>query len=181
MLPEEQQGGQELRVRAVYDSTGRLVGYQDPDANNIFILRDQGISRLHYDAEQGLITDSFDEAVAPFNLGFPSRGYSVNFKYKTARYKVWDAPPQDYNPQPGQALQVRIVIVDTDGVVHVIYRSFGEGQGWSQELEDKILGEGALNEQTGLFERYLMYPYATGFEVHKSYITMTVSLREVGP
>ena len=52
-----------LRVRAVRDQDGKLVGFQYPDQGGRFISRQDAIERMRYSIEAGEIQDSFGNSV----------------------------------------------------------------------------------------------------------------------
>lgn len=180
MLPPEGELEEGPRVRAVYTQYGRFVGFQDPDLGNVFLNRDEGLRRLRYDPEIGVVVDSFGEGVAVGAMKMPSGGYTFEFKYKSAEYIPWSAPPEEFQPRPGDTLQVRLVIIDPDGNVHVVYKSFGENQKWSAEVEAQMVGEAVSETRPGLLDVFFYSPPMSGIEMRKDYSVQRVSTRRVG-
>lgn len=120
------------RVRAVRDSRGRIIGFQDPDFGNRFISRSEAINRLKYDRGLEQIVDSFGNGVGIGSIAFPSRGEEVAFKTKNAIYTPLPTTPENFRPKPNQELIERIVVIDKDGNLHRFENSYGLGKRYDQ-------------------------------------------------
>jgi len=181
MFPSDGEPEEPGQVRVVYNpKTGKYL-FQDPEMGNIFIKRDEAVKRLRYNAEQGQLVDSFGNAVGVGSLGLPAAGYEFEFKYKTASYTPLTTPPQDFQPAPGTTLQLRLVIIDPDGNVHVVYKSFGENQKWDPETEQKMIGEAADEAVPGRKRVDIGSPPLEGLEVRKDYSVMKIATKKIGP
>jgi hypothetical protein len=173
VFPEEPIEGEGL-IRAVRDPrTGRYL-FQDPERGNIFIRRDEALRRLLYDAELEEFVDSFGNPVGVGSFGLPAAGYSHEFKYKTTQTVPLDVDPSDYQAAPGQTLQVRLVIVNPDGSISVVYKSFGENRPWDPETEQAMINEGVSETAPGQTTVKVGYDGLEGVEVLKSYSVLKV-------
>jgi hypothetical protein len=181
MFPEEEGTEREGRVRAVYTAKLRLIGFQDPDMGNIFIRRDEAVGRLRYDPELGQVVDSFGNPVDVGGMAFPAKGYSYEFKYKTAEYLPLTVNPEDFQAAPGTTLQLRLVIVDGEGNIHVLYKSFGENRSYDPDIEQQMIGEAVGAVVPGQKTVNINTPPMEGIEISKSYTVMRVSPKRLGP
>lgn len=181
MFPPETEPEELGQVRVVYNpKTGQYL-FQDPERGNIFIRRDEALRRLAYDAESRQVVDSFGNPVGVGSMGIPAAGSTFEFKYKDASYMPLTVDPHDFQPAPGTTLQVRLVIIDENGNVQVVYKSFGENQKWSQEVEQKMIGEAVDEAIPGRKRVDIGSPPLEGVEVRKDYSVMKVSTRPIGP
>jgi hypothetical protein len=169
------------RVKANFGGGGDFIGFTDPDKEDAPLAHDEGISRLSADPDSGLIFDSLGNEVGVGAMAFPEAGAAFDFKYKAAEYTPFPGAPEEFIPGPGQTLQVRVLVVDPLGGVNVVYKSFGEGEEWSQDKENEMLQEAASAEFPGLTYVTLGYEGETGVEISKEYTVMTVSTRPIGP
>jgi hypothetical protein len=181
MFPEEELTEREGRVRAVYTAKLRLIGFQDPDMGNIFIRRDEAVGRLRYDPELGQVVDSFGNPVDVGGMAFPAAGSSFEFKYKTAEYLPLTVNPEDFQAAPGTTLQLRLVIVDGEGNIHVLYKSFGENRSYDPDIEQQMIGEAVSEAVPGQKVVNINTPPMEGIEIRKDYTVMKVSTRPIGP
>jgi len=181
MFPEEEGTEREGRVRAVYTAKLRLIGFQDPDMGNIFIRRDEAVGRLRYDPELGQVVDSFGNTVDVGGMAMPAAGYTYEYKYKTAEYYPLTINPEDFQPAPGLTLKVRLVIVDSEGNLHVFDKSFGENRTYDPDIEQKMIGEAVSEAVPGRKTVKSDSPPMEGIEIRKDYTVQRVSTRKLGP
>jgi len=117
----------EQRVKIARDRTGRLVGFQDPDAGYKFIQREEAIVRLRLDVESGQILDSFGNPVGVGGLHYPAAGYDVATVRKLSQYRPLDVPVEQFKPGPNQELIERNVFVTAEGKLVTDTFSYGRG------------------------------------------------------
>lgn len=120
----------ELRVRVVRDSSGRVVGFQDPDSTprNQFISRADALDRLRYNVEAAQIEDSFGNDVGVGALALPGRGVTVAYKNGSATYTPLPGDPAAFKPNPNQEIVERTIFIDRNGRLVTVETSYGYGQ-----------------------------------------------------
>ena len=121
-------GTGELRVRIVRDSSGRVVGFQDPDNRNQFIARSDAVDRVRYNTEAAQIEDSFGNNVGVAALALPGRGVTVGYKNGATVYKSFQGDITGFDPQPNQEIVERVIFINQDGTLRVVNISYGYGQ-----------------------------------------------------
>jgi hypothetical protein len=126
VLPQE--GFGQLRVRVVRDSSGRVVGFQDPDKDNIFISRTDAIQRVRFNTEEGQIQDSFGNNVGVAALAYPKSGQTVAYVEKEATYIPLSGPPEGFKPASNEEIVERVTVIGADGELHTFEISYGGGQ-----------------------------------------------------
>ena len=117
-----------LRVRAVRDEEGNLVGFQDPDQGSRFISRQDAIERMRYSVEEGEIQDSFGNAVGVGSLALPQRGVSVATKNTTIEYLPVRGDPLNIRPASNQEVVERTTFIRKDGTLVTVETGFGYGK-----------------------------------------------------
>lgn len=125
LQPERPSGG---RVRVVKDAGGRVVGFQDPDRNNVFIKRSEALKRVEYDVQSQTVKDSFGGTLGIADLVFPKRGQTVAYAVKEAEYQRLLQDPRAFRPSPNQEVIERVVVVTADGKFKSVETSYGLGQ-----------------------------------------------------
>jgi hypothetical protein len=131
MFPDEEEIFNS-RVRIVRGINGKLVGYQDPDNNNRFILRTDAIKRLFYDSEKMYLTDSFGRSIMDADLRMVFRGERINFIERAAIYTPMMESPSRFRPASNQEVIERVLVVDKNGRVIEFDTSFGLGVRYNQ-------------------------------------------------
>jgi hypothetical protein len=135
------------RVRAVRDSSGRIIGFQDPDFGNRFISRHEALERLRYSREAGAILDSFGNEVGPGALAYPQLQRTVAFINRNYTYEGLRVDPRSVRPGPGQELVEQITVIDKNGRLQTFEQSYGTGRRydsskyggrWRQKISDAI-------------------------------------------
>lgn len=154
MFPEEEEFTP--RVRAVRDSSGRVVGFQDPDQGNRFISRADAINRLKYSPQQGQILDSFGNPVGVGALQFPGRGLEIATTNKILSYQRAGDDPMLIKVRSNQELVEQITLINKDGSLTQIETSYGHGKGydptkrggWFRQKASEALGVPASQRLT---------------------------------
>lgn len=147
----------ELRVRVVRDSSGRVVGFQDPDSTprNQFISRADALDRLSYNVETAQIEDSFGNDVGVGALAIPGRGVTVAYKNGSASYKPFTGDISSFKPKPNQEIIERTIFINKDGSLTTLEISYGYGTQYDEakyggawrNAAQKVLG---LPEKSGV-------------------------------
>jgi hypothetical protein len=128
VLPGEVFGGP--RVRVVRDSSGRVIGFQDPDQGSRFISRADALDRLRYNIEKAQVEDSFGNGVGVGALSIPGRGVTVGYKNGEAVYTPLEGDPSTFKPDPNQEIIERTIFIDKDGNLVTVEISYGYGNGY---------------------------------------------------
>lgn len=129
------------RVRAVRTRRG-VVQYQDPDMvvertyrdgtvrplRNLFIARNQAVTRVRFDFERNRIVDSFGEVIGAQHMGIPSSGRVAERKVFDLVYRPLGVDPRRFDTGPNQEVIERLVLVDRNGNVYTRETSYGLGE-----------------------------------------------------
>jgi len=172
--PEEEE--QPERVRVVRDSSGRVVGFQDPDFGNRFITRDEALSRLRYDSGKSQILDSFGNPVEVGALHYTVSHAPVAFINGVWEYRGIGQDPSRARPGASQEVVEQTTVINKDGTLTTIEISGGAGKRW-QENKSGGKWRYEMSKALGLGkDEKLPTTDLTRFVVRKDYFIRTTEI-----
>lgn len=170
----EQPPGGLRRVRLWTDPRAGYIRFQDPDQNNRFISREEGLSRIQYNPMTKRLEDSFGVAVGPGIYGISAEGVIQTFAKRTIHDERLTTSVSNYKTQANQEIVEHTVMIDPDGKAVHSYISYGLGNNYRRDRRSKAWYKNAIRELDPKGTKKLGYNDLKEAIIHREFIIREV-------